>query len=192
MIDFETELNKLLSREIEPLPRFGIATAVEMAALGQDILKDLQKKQTDVSLQVEEIYDILKEQDTKVLEAAYAAEKERADKLVLAAIAICDLLEVFYTFARQSGNEALNHQAGILWEQSGYRLYENNIVRIGAEGQPLNPQIHTVQKSVESHLPCEQVLEVLQSGYLYKNAIIRKAAVVVSGGQAEPEEKDSE
>ncbi|GHU61432.1 hypothetical protein FACS189445_3410 [Spirochaetia bacterium] len=182
MLDFETELNKLLSRETGQLSRYEFAQAVEMAALGQDLLEDLQKKQADVSLQVEEIYDLLKEQNTQVLQDALGAEKNRADTLAHTAIALCDLLEDFCAYARLSGSEELKHQADLLWTQSGHLLSGNNIVRFGEEGQSLNPQLHTVQKGVESPLPREQVLEVLQSGYVYKNALVRKAAVVVSLG----------
>jgi molecular chaperone GrpE (heat shock protein) len=185
MLDFETELNKLLSRETEPLPGYEFAQAVEMAALGQDLLGDLRKKQTDVSLQVEEIYDLVKEQNNQVLLDSLEAEKNRADTLAHTAIALCDLLEDFCAYARQSGSEDLKHQADLLWTQSGRLLAGNSIVRFGECGDPLNPQIHTVQKGVESQLPREQVLEVLQSGYVYKNALVRKAAVVVSRGPIE-------
>jgi hypothetical protein len=37
MLDFETELNKLLSHEIEPLPGLEFAQTMEMAALGQEL-----------------------------------------------------------------------------------------------------------------------------------------------------------
>ncbi|MFP3040311.1 nucleotide exchange factor GrpE [Treponema primitia] len=194
MLDFEIELNKLLSGEVEQLPRYEIAQAVEMAALGQDLADDLRKKQTDVSLQVEEIYDLLKEQNTlagenrhvmTVLQEALETEKKRADTLALGTIALCDLLENFCTYAQQSGSEELKNQADILWTQSGRLLADNNIVRLGAEGQPLDPRIHTVQKGVESPFPREQVLELLQSGYTYKNALVRKASVVVSLGTGE-------
>jgi molecular chaperone GrpE (heat shock protein) len=192
MPDFETELNRLLSREIEPLPRYEFAPAVEMATLGQELLADIRKKQTDVSLQVEEIYDLLKEQNPKGLEEALAAEKNRADRLAKTAIALSDLLEDFYVYAKQSGSEEPKHQADILWTQSEQLLSNNDIVRFGGEGQTLNPQIHTVQKGVESPLPKEQVLEVLQSGYVYKNMLVRKAAVVVSRGHEELEEIHNE
>jgi hypothetical protein len=43
MLDFETELTKLLSREVEPLPRYEFAQTVEMAALGQELLDELRK-----------------------------------------------------------------------------------------------------------------------------------------------------
>jgi molecular chaperone GrpE (heat shock protein) len=192
MLDFETELNKLLSREIEPLPRYEFAPAVEMATLGQELLADLRKKQTDVSLQVEEIYDILKDLNTKGLEDALDEEKKQADRLAKTAIALSDMLEDFYSYAKQSGSEELKHQTAILWTQAGKLLMNNNIVRFGGTGKSFNPKLHSVQKGVESPLPKEQVLDVLQSGYVYKNVLVRKAAVVVSVGQKELEEIHNE
>ncbi|MDR1904789.1 MAG: nucleotide exchange factor GrpE [Treponema sp.] len=180
MLNFETELDKLLFRETGRLPEYEFA---ELAAAGQELLAELGKKQTDVSLQIEEIYDLVKEQDTRVLQEALNAEKTRANRLAFAAISLCDLLEDFYAYARRSGSEELMHQAGLLWKNSGGIAAGCGILRFGEEGQFLNPQYHTVKASVESPLPREQVVLVLQSGYMYQNDLVRKAAVVVSRGQ---------
>jgi molecular chaperone GrpE (heat shock protein) len=183
MLNFETELDKLLSLETGRIPQYGLA---EFAALGQQLLADLDKKQTDVSLQIEEIYDLVKEQDTRVLEESLNAEKIRVKQLVFAAIGLSDLLEDFYTYAGQSGSEELKHQAGLLRKNSDGILAGCGIFRLGEKGELLNPQIHTVKASAESPLPREQVTQVLQSGYVYQNALVRKAAVVVSRGQENP------
>jgi molecular chaperone GrpE (heat shock protein) len=97
-------------------------------------------------------------------------------------MALADLLEDFYTYAEQGGGEELKHQAKLLWENAGGILSGCGILRFGEAGQPLDPRIHTVKASAESSLPRERVVRVLQSGYVYQNALIRKAAVVVSGG----------
>jgi molecular chaperone GrpE (heat shock protein) len=180
MLNFEAELDKLLSRETERLPQCGLA---EFAAAGQRLLADLNKKQTDVSLQIEEIYDLVKEQDTRVLREALDAEKTRANQLALAAVGLSDLLEDFCVYAGQSGSEELKHQAGLLRENSGRILAGCGIVRLGEKGEPLDPRIHTVKASAESPLPRERVVQVLQSGYACQNALMRKAAVVVSRGR---------
>ncbi|MDR2785220.1 MAG: nucleotide exchange factor GrpE [Treponema sp.] len=180
MLNFEAELDKLLSRETGPLPQYEFA---ELAAAGQNFLAELNKKQTDVSLQIEEIYDLVKEQDNRALQEAVNAEKTRANQLVFAAISLADLLEDFYAYAARSGGEELKRQAKLLWENAGGVLSGRGIFRFGEEGQMLNPQIHTVKASIESPLPREQVVRVLQSGYLYQNALLRKAAVVISRGQ---------
>jgi molecular chaperone GrpE (heat shock protein) len=181
MLNFEAEIEKLLSRETGRLPQHEFA---ELAAAGQQLLAELNKKQTDVSLQIEEIYDLVKEQDTHVLQETVDAEKTRANQLVFAAIGLADLLEDFCTYARQSGSEELKHQAELLWEHASGILAGRGIFHFGEQGQPLDPQIHTVKASVESPLPREQVVQVLQSGYAYQNVLLRKAAVVLSRGQA--------
>jgi molecular chaperone GrpE (heat shock protein) len=179
MLNFEAELDKLLSRETGRLPQYEL---MELAATGE-LLTELNKSQTDVSLQIEEIYDLVKEQDG--LQKRMDAEKARANQLVLAAIGLVDLLEDVCTYAGQSGSEELEHQTGILWENAGTILSNCGIFRLGNVGQLLNPQIHTVKASAESPFPPEQVVQVLQSGYLYRDMLVRKAAVVVSRGRTE-------
>jgi molecular chaperone GrpE (heat shock protein) len=186
MLDFEAELTKLLAGETGRLPQYEFA---ELAAAGRELLTELNKKQTDVSLQVEEIYDLVKEQGA--LREMAEAEKARADHLVRAAIGISDLLEDFYAYTGQGGGGELEHQAKILWEKAGGILSGCGILRFGEEGQPLDPRIHRVEASAESPLPREQVVRVLQSGYVYQNTLFRKAAVVVSRGPEEAAETEA-
>jgi molecular chaperone GrpE (heat shock protein) len=178
MLNFEAELEKLLSCETGRLPQYELA---ELAAAGRQLLGDLNKKQTDVSLQIEEIYDLVKEQ--AALQEIAEAEKARANRLILAVIGLADLLEDFCTYAEQSGSEELKSQAELLRKNSGNILGGCGVLRLGEQGQPLDPQIHTVKASAESPFPREQVARILQSGYAYQGVLIRKAAVVVSRGQ---------
>jgi molecular chaperone GrpE (heat shock protein) len=184
MIDFEAELNILFSREAGILPEHEAAV---LAAADRELLAELNKKQSDTSLQIEEIYDLVKER--AFLEETATAEKARADRLVSAAIGLADLLEDFCAYAGQSGREELKHEAELLWEKAGGILSGCGILRLGEEGQPLDPRIHRVEASAESALPREQVVRVLQSGYLCQNTLIRKAAVVVSRGRGDGAEE---
>ena len=183
MVDFETELNKLLSGETGGRPWHELD---ELASADRELLAELNRKQVDASLQIEEIYDLVKEQD--FLRETAAAEKARADRLALAAMGLADLLEDFCAYAGRSGSKELEHQAKLLREKAGGVLSDCGITRLGEEGQTLNPQIHRVEAIAESSFPREQVIRVLQSGYRYQNTLIRKAAVVVSRGQEEPAE----
>jgi molecular chaperone GrpE (heat shock protein) len=178
MLDFESELNKLLSREWGMLPQYEFA---ELAAAGQNLLAELEKKQADVSLQIEEIYDLAKEQHG--LDEALKSEKTMRGRLVSAAVGVADLIEYFHAYARGSGSEDLKNQADMMWQNATSLLASCGIYRFGEAGEPLNPQIHTVKASAESPVPREHVTEVLQTGYAYQNSIMRKAAVVVSLGQ---------
>ena len=178
MINFEDELDKLLSRETGRLPGY---EAAGLAEADRELLAELNRKQDDTSLQIEEIYDLVKEQG--FLRETAGAHKDRADRLALAAMGLADLLEDFCVYAGQSGSEELEHQAKLLREKAGGILADCGIARLGEEGQALNPQIHRVEASAESPFAREQVVRVLQSGYRYQNTLIRKAAVVVSRGQ---------
>lgn len=178
MLDFETELEKLLSREMEGLPQYEFA---ELAAAGNQFLAELGRKQSDASLQIEEIYDLVKEQHA-LIEAA-ERERQEKDRLMAAALGITDLIEYFRAYAEQSSDETLKAQAGSMWQNTAIILANCGVFRFGAAGEPLDPQIHTVKASVESSFPREYVTEVLQSGYASQNRILRKAAVVVSRGQ---------
>ncbi|MDR3147323.1 MAG: nucleotide exchange factor GrpE [Treponema sp.] len=185
MPNFEAELNRLLSLETRPLPD---SESIELAAAGQELLAEFNKKQADTSLQIEEIYDLVKEQD--FLQKTAMSEKDRADQMVPVAIGLADLLEDFYVYAGRSGSDELKAQAKLLWENAGAILSSRGILRFGREGEALDPRIHTVKASVESPVPREQVVQVLQSGYVYQNTIIRKAAVVVSRGQEADDYQD--
>jgi molecular chaperone GrpE (heat shock protein) len=180
MLDFETELEKLLSREVGPLPQHEFA---EVAAVERHLLVELDRKQRDASLQIEEIYDLVKEQ--RVLIEAAERERQEKDRLVTAAVEIADLIEYFRAYAERSGDEALQAQAGAMWQNTVKILANCGVVRFGEAGEPLDPRAHTVKASAESSFPYEYVTEVLQSGYMSQDRILRKAAVVVSRGQGD-------
>jgi molecular chaperone GrpE (heat shock protein) len=187
MMDFEAELNKLLARESGPLPQSELA---ELAAAEQNLFASLNQKQTDLSLQIEEIYDLAKEADTRVLQEALETEKIRANRLAGAAVRLSDMLEDFCVYAAESGSEELAAQAVLLWKNSGALLEGCGITRLGEEGQPLDPEIHTVKAAAPSFLPREHVSRVLQSGYRYLGEVVRKAAVLVSTGTSPPNVED--
>ncbi|MDR1531758.1 MAG: nucleotide exchange factor GrpE [Clostridiales bacterium] len=171
-MDFEKELEKLLALETEPLPGDALAALV---ASELQTLAALQKKQTDISLQVEEIHDILQEKGE-------ASEKVSEPILFIsAAISLSDMIEDFYAFAAQSQDADLERQAAIMLRNADAVLGGCGIARIGRTGERFNPSLHTVQTITASTLPREHITQVLSSGYTYSNSLLRKAVVVVSG-----------
>jgi molecular chaperone GrpE (heat shock protein) len=181
MVNFEAELEKLLAGEQEPLPRYELA---EVLAGGRALLEALNKKHADLSLQVEEIYDLAKEADPRELREALDAEKGRVRQLLEAAAGLSDMLEHFCVYAGQSGSAELERQGRLLWRDSGLLLESCGIARFGEAGQTLDPALHTVHAAVASELPKEQIVQVLQSGYGYLGKVLRKAVVAVSKGGA--------
>lgn len=180
-MNFEAELEKLLAQEGEPLSASALA---ELAAAERELFTEMNKKSADLSLQLEEIYDLVKAGDTRILQEALETEKNRAGQLAAAVVGLCDILEDFCAYARQSGSGDLEHQARLLWKNSGTVLEGCGITRLGEEGECLDPAIHRVQEAVPSELPREHVTQVLQSGYRYLGNVARRAVVVVSSGNS--------
>jgi molecular chaperone GrpE (heat shock protein) len=187
MLDFENELEKLLAKEAEP---FYESDLVNLALAERELLAALSRKQTDFSLQIEEIYDLVKDADTGIWKDALNTEKVRAAQLLRTALGLCDILEDFCTYSQRSGSEELVRGGALLWKNSGLLLENCGITRIGEAGQALDPALHTVQAGVDSPLPREQVVSVLQSGYRYLGAVLRKAVVIVSRGNFPAETKN--
>ena len=185
-MNFEAELEKLLAREQGPLPRYELT---EVLAEGRALLEALNKRQADLSLQVEEIYDLAKEADARELREALKAERGRLQQVLAAAFGLSDLLEHFCVYAGRSGSPELEYQGQLLWQNSRLLLESCGIARFGEAGQILDPSLHTVQSALDSELPKEQIIQVLQSGFAYSGNLLRKAVVVVSKGKPEPERK---
>ncbi|MCL1919140.1 MAG: nucleotide exchange factor GrpE [Peptococcaceae bacterium] len=180
MVDFKTELDKLLAQENEPLPQ---GEFMELATVWRQLLLMLNRKHTDISMQIEEIYDITQQKDTGVLQEALRAAKEQEGRLVQAAVGLCDLIDDFCVFAGQSDSEALENQALMMQKKANALLEKCAMIRLGEEGQPLNPEIHTVRAAVPSSFPREYVACVLQSGYRYLGSVMCKAIVAASLGE---------
>lgn len=182
MLDFKQELTKLLEQETRPLPKDEL---VEIALAGQKMLMSLGKKQSELSIQFEEIYDIVVNMDTTALQEAMLTEKQRAGILAGTVVGLCDIIEDFCAFARSSGDAELDKQARMMWDNSGSMLERCGFARLGEDDQPLDPEIHAVQSAVVSSVPREHVVQVLQSGYRYLGAVARRAVVVLSKGMGE-------
>lgn len=183
MIDFNKELDKLLADEPE-LP--DIRELSVIADTGRRLLDSFSKTQTDISMQVEEIFDIVSE--TGALQSVLKTEKSRATALLDAVVGMSDIIEDFYAFARQSKDPELASQAQMMWKNAGILLEKCGITRLGEAGQPMDASIHNVRSVSPSVYPCEHVAEVLQSGYRYMGAVLRKAAVIVSTGEVDNEQ----
>ena len=178
-MDFEAELTKLLAQEPMPLPQ---SEFTELSAVGNKLLQTLDKRQVDISLQIEELYDLARESDNTALQEVMQREKTRADSTIRTAVGLSDLIDDFYEFSLQSGNKDLEHQAHLMRKKADGLLAECGITRLGETGQPLDPEIHSVKSGITSVIPREHVAKVLQSGYRYQGALLRKAAIVVSKG----------
>jgi len=171
MFDFDLELKKLKSKVPRELIKpFEIVQIAQNDDNGKDeknekddkngeALSALSGKLESLSLQIEEIYEIV--------------ENSSPDGALLKTLVdVFDLLEVFFAAydSDGAGRRKLREILG-----------EGKIAPLGEAGERLNPDIHKVVGAEYAEgIAAEQVLQVVIPGYSYENKIIRKAKVVVS------------
>jgi len=187
MLDFKKELEKLFEGES------GTAETDEFGMLadeGTRLLTAIDRRQADISLQIEEIYDITQKIGT--YQDSQQFERSRATGLLHAVVGLSDIIEDFVRFASGSSDTELKRQSLMMWNNAGNLLDKCSVTRFGGEGQPLDPELHSVNAAETSVFPHEHIISVLQSGYVYMGAVIRKASVVVSAGGGDETAKEGE
>ena len=179
-MDFAAELKKLLDEEdnppTDPLAELAQAQAVLLEGIHKTC-SDISKKVSDFSLQVEEVYDIVKDADENEREVRSAAKREL--QLIGSLIAMSDMLDdilFFFDFRDISNTEAISSKRDDILNTCSLESYES-------QGRRLDPRLHTVAAAEFSDEPFETVTHVLESGYIYRGNVIRKAKVIISKGR---------
>ena len=132
-------------------------------------IKKLENRQKETIFQLEEINEILMD------------DGGESKQLTETLIALADYIENLYLFAQSEPDSALFKQAEMMWNAAKKSLKESEIEVIGGEGEPINFHLHTpLQTDFCENTADGFILSVLESGYIYKDKIIKRASVVVN------------
>lgn len=166
-MDFSVELQKLLLEE-----SFPVDSLVELAQIHTGLLDSIQKNDANISLQIEEIYDIIKDADENAKEVKIALKRENL--LLNSLIAMSDLLDGLFPYLQEHNQTVAAKKEEII----------NNcgLEPVGFPGERLDTQLHTVSSAEYCDAPPETVIDILERGYAYRGKIIRKATVILSKG----------
>ena len=167
-MDFAAELQKLLHAE-EPPP---IDPLAELAQAQTELLDSIQKNGANLSLQMEEVYDIIKDADENAREVKAAAKRE--NMLLSGLVAMGDLLDNLLPYMQEHGQTIAAKKEDA--------MSACGLERLGYIGERLDSRLHTVASAEYSGAPPESIIRVLESGYAYNGKIIRKATVILSKG----------
>jgi len=193
-MDFAAELQKLINQQELPLadPLTELSNAhLELSRKQSELSQEnisrvtssvsgLQKATSAMSLQTEEIYDIIKEADDNKKELRTVAKREK--KLLTGLIESIDLLDGFLVqFSQVYGEHAFEH-VEVIMSKIADILEESEVQMLGFEGEHLNVRQHKVASAEYSDAPEETVIAVLERGYAYRDSIIRKSTVILSKG----------
>ena len=178
--NFETEtgISQQLDRNFET--ETGISQHLERdLKLGADIARQLErilKTESDISLQIEEIYDIVKDADENAKEVKSAEKRE--SKLLGGLIELNDLLDDVINSSQFEDNihsEVIIAKMGEILGECGLEKYESL-------NRQFDHRFHTVISAEYSDAPVETITRVLEDGYVYREKVIRRAAVIISKG----------
>lgn len=190
MIDFKAELKKLARPEqdlafLEQKDETGAAFAAF-----NTLLSKIDKKQSTIEMQVEEVYAVLEEQQED--EAGRQDTNRYAmEQLVQALIVAADLVEDFYVYAEASQDKQLAAQAGLMWRTLTKELTNVGICRIADENTPFNAQLnHLEGVTTVGDEPEGFITSVLRSGYLYQDKVYRKSGVIVKKTEVDTNEQN--
>ena len=165
---FINKLQKLFrAEELPPVDCFA-----ELARTQDEILAGIQKNSSNLSLQIEEIYDIIKEFDEQTKEIKAAAKRENL--LLDGLAAMSDLLDGLIGHMQ-------GHSRSITTKKEDI-INACGMERLGFPGERFDPRLHTVASAEPSTAPLESVIRILESGYEYRGKVIRKATVILSKG----------
>lgn len=173
MIDYSAELQRLLQENgIAKEPDSLKADIQEL----DDILKKINGRQTDISMQVEEIYE-------KLEELPDPRDNANTDESLME---LLDIIEDFYRYAK--GEAALREQAGMMWRMAGRAAAKAGLMRLDEEEMPFDAALHDIEQITEEEgCPHGMVRFTWRSGYLRDGKILRKARVTVNrqGGNSD-------
>ena len=131
-------------------------------------LRRIENKQKETSLQLEAIDDFLQCGGTE-------------PALVKAVIELSDNIEDFYCFVAADVDSPLLEQARMMWRAAKNAAEASGFEIIDAADEPFDSRRHSAESSEQvENMPNGYVTKTLKCGYIYKDEVIRRAAVVVN------------
>lgn len=184
MIDVQKEIERYKPVEIHP----DIKNDQDITALLTVFNKTIErigKEQYKFVRQFDEITEILEknimfEKLIDTAESKLVQQDTEISKLLSTVIEICDLTEDMYLYGLNSSNKSFSDQVKLQWSMMQQALAKSGIIRFGSKGDIYDRQLHNVKKvRQDPGYVRGQVIDVLKSGYGYKDKIIRKAEVII-------------
>ena len=131
-------------------------------------LRRIETRQKEISIQLEEIDEFLQ-----------TGGSETA--LVDALIALTDTIGDFYFFAAADEESPLFEQAQMMWNNAQSAVEAAGLEIIDANNEPFDFRLHSAESTEQiTEIPDGYVIKTLKLGYIYKDEIVRRAAVVIN------------
>jgi len=156
-----------------------------------ETLKKISKNNRKVNIQVDEIIDILDEDKEKKIENIDLKKRfENIEcenkKLVLGFISILDQIEDIYRYSLKNFSSNWSEQIELLWNSISKQLQTLGIIQISDQNTFFNPTINLAVNSTQNeNLRDGIIVDILKTGYIYNNIVLRKSEIIVNVNKQE-------
>jgi molecular chaperone GrpE (heat shock protein) len=131
-------------------------------------LRKIETRQKEINIQLEEIDEFLQNDGN---ETAFI------DML----ITLADTIGDFYFFASGDQDSPLFEQAQMMWNNAKNAIRVVGLDVIDAGNEPFDFRFHSAESTEQDpEIPNGYVLKTLKFGYIYKDEVIRRAAVSIN------------
>jgi molecular chaperone GrpE (heat shock protein) len=131
-------------------------------------LRRIEIKQKETSLQIDEIDNYLQIDDIKTV-------------FINALIALADIIEDFCKYAAEDIESPLFEQAQMMWNAARNKVETAGLTIIDTAAVPFDFNIHSIKGTAyDDSLPAGYVIKILKCGYIFKDEVIRRAAVIAN------------
>jgi len=140
----------------------------EYLAETNERLRRIETKQKETSIQLEEIDEFLQNGGDETV-------------FIDALIALTDTIGDFYFFAAEDQDSPLFEQAQMMWNRAESAAEAVGLEIIDAGNEPFDFRLHSVESAEQDiNIPNGYVIKTLKFGYIYKDEVIRRAAVIIN------------
>jgi len=139
-------------------------------------LQKIEIMQKEISFQIEEIDSSLQGDGDEMV-------------FIDSLIALADIIGDFYYYAAENKDSPLFEQAHMMWNAAKNKADTAGLTIIEAADEPFDFNNHTINGTAwDNSLPAGYVIKTLKCGYIFRDEVIRQAAVIVNKQEFNKEE----
>jgi len=140
----------------------------EQLAETSERLRRIETRQKETSIQLEEIDSFLQNNGNETA-------------LIDTLIALTDTIADFYLFTAEDEGSPLFEQASMMLNKAKRAVEDAGLEIIDAVNEPFDFSLHSAETTGQNtEIPSGYVIKTLKFGYIYKDEVLRRAAVVIN------------
>jgi molecular chaperone GrpE (heat shock protein) len=145
-----------------------VSVTNEYLAETNERLRRIETRQKETIIQLEEIDDFLQNNGNETA-------------LIDTLITLTDTIGDFYFFTAADQNSPLFEQAQMMWNRAKSAVEAVGLKIIDANNAVFDFHLHSAEGAEQNmEIPNGYVIKTLKFGYIYKDKVIRRAAVIVN------------